>query len=142
MAGGDGWQGYTADSKRLDRATAEAGTASIDGRRCMPIRPYLKGVDVAVFDLDTIQAMCDAFEAACRALPAVLDRDHARRMLAKRIIALAACGERDPARLRIAAMEEVGLVDVAAPAATDPDALTQSYAPQDHGPLQVNRINV
>ncbi len=85
----------------------------------MPIRPYLKGVDVAAFDADAVRAMCDAFEGACRALRSTLNREPVRRILAKRIIALAAYGERDPDRLRAAALTGLGLAEVAAPTSTD-----------------------
>jgi len=85
----------------------------------VPIRPYLQGVDVAEFDPDTIRAMGDAFVRACRALPSALDGDHVRRILAKKIIASAAYGERDPDRLRVAALNGLDLAAVAVPTAAE-----------------------
>src|SRR5262249_11714361 len=99
------------------------------GRRAMPIRQYLKGVDVTAFDPDAIRAMCDAFEGACRALQLTPDGEHVKRLLAKRIIALAACGERDPERLRTVALDGLGLGPVAAATSTGSSTSKPSYAP-------------
>jgi hypothetical protein len=88
----------------------------------MPIRPYLKAVDGAVFDPEAVRAMSIAFEGACRAL--MPDSVLVRRVLAKRITALAAHGERDPDRLRIDALEGLGLADIATQSSTHSDAPT------------------
>jgi len=95
----------------------------------VPIRQYLKGVDVAVFDPDAVCAMCDAFEGACRALQLTPDGEHVKRLLAKRIIALAAGGERDPDRLRAVALDGLGLVAVDTATSTEPSTSTRSYGP-------------
>jgi hypothetical protein len=62
----------------------------------VPIYRLLKN---SAFAPDDIKVLSDAFEAALRELN--LDRtDPATEMIAKRIIELAQCGERNPDRLR------------------------------------------
>ena len=48
--------------------------------------------------------MGEAFDAACKELHDVGERDLVRKLIAKRIIAAASGGERDPVRLRTAAL--------------------------------------
>jgi hypothetical protein len=67
----------------------------------MPVRP---SVAPGVFEPEAIAAMSDAFEAACELLRETGRPDVAREVIARRIISAARFGERDPARLRAAAL--------------------------------------
>jgi Ser/Thr protein kinase RdoA (MazF antagonist) len=58
-----------------------------------------------VFDPEAIAAMSEAFEAAC-ALQDASQPEVVREIIAKRIIAAATTGERDPLRLQAAAFAE------------------------------------
>jgi hypothetical protein len=69
----------------------------------MPIRPFIRS---GVFEPDVIAAMSEAFEAACKELDEGGQPKVAREVIAGRIIAAARVGERDPARLRAAALAE------------------------------------
>ena len=53
-----------------------------------------------VFDPETVAAMADAFEQACRELGLVDRSDPARDTVARKVIEIAQAGERDAARLR------------------------------------------
>jgi hypothetical protein len=69
----------------------------------MPIRPFIRS---GVFEPEVIAAMSEAFEAACKELDEAGQPKVAREVIAGRIIAAARLGERDPARLRAAALAE------------------------------------
>ena len=59
-----------------------------------------------VFDPEAIAAMSEAFEAACAVLEDAGQPEVVREIIAKRIIAAATTGERDPLRLQAAAFAE------------------------------------
>ena|SRR5215470_5182106 len=59
-----------------------------------------------VFDPEAIAAMSEAFEAACAVLQDAGQPEVVREIIAKRIIAAATIGERDPLRLQAAAFAE------------------------------------
>jgi len=70
----------------------------------MPIRCFLNhGV---FFGPELIGLMSEALEAACKLLPDADQHDVVREVLARRIIAAASAGERDPVRLRAAALAD------------------------------------
>jgi hypothetical protein len=58
------------------------------------------------FEPEVLAAMGEAFEAACNELNEAGQPKVAREVIAGRIIAAARAGERDPARLRAAALAE------------------------------------
>ncbi len=64
----------------------------------MPIRP---GV---FFEPEVIGLMGEALEAACKLLPDASQHEIVREVMARRIIAAASIGERDPIRLRAVAL--------------------------------------
>ena len=68
----------------------------------MPIDP-----EHGAFEPEATAAMGEAFDAACKELHDVGERDLVRKLIAKRIIAAASGGERDPVRLRTAALSIV-----------------------------------
>ena len=59
------------------------------------------------FDPEAVAAMGDALEAACKELGDIGQPDVVREIMAGRIIGAARLGERDPARLRVAALSGV-----------------------------------
>jgi hypothetical protein len=67
----------------------------------MPIRSFIQP---GAFDPEAIAAMSKAFEAALKELQDTGQRTVARDVIAGRIIAAARIGERDPVRLRAAAL--------------------------------------
>ncbi len=67
----------------------------------MPIRPFIRS---GAFDPEVIAVMSEAFEAACKELDQAGQAKVAREVIAGRIIAAARIGERDPVRLREAAL--------------------------------------
>ena len=67
----------------------------------MPIRPIIGG---AAFEPELIAAMSEALEAACKELQDAGRSEVVRDAIAVRIIAAARAGERDPVRLRAAAL--------------------------------------
>jgi hypothetical protein len=67
----------------------------------MPIRPF---IEPGAFEPDAIAAMSEAFEAALKELQDT--GDVMRETIARRIIAAARFGERDPARLLEAALRK------------------------------------
>jgi hypothetical protein len=67
----------------------------------MPIRSIIQP---GAFDPGAIAAMSEAFEAALKELQDTGQRTVARDVIAGRIIAAARIGERDPVRLRAAAL--------------------------------------
>jgi len=69
----------------------------------MPIRPFIRS---GAFEPEVIAAMSEAFEAACKELDEAGQPRAAREVIAGRIIAAARLGERDPVRLRAAALAE------------------------------------
>ena len=69
----------------------------------MPIRSFTQP---GAFDPEAIAVMSEAFEAACKELDEVGQPKVAPEVIAGRIIAAARSGERDPARLRAAALAE------------------------------------
>ena len=62
----------------------------------MPLTKFLEGM---VFDPETIQRMGLAFDDACRQLGLADRADPLTAIIANKIIATAAAGERDPQRL-------------------------------------------
>jgi hypothetical protein len=71
------------------------------------ILPYLRD---AAFEPKDITAMSMALDDICKALN-ILDGSPAREVIAERIIALAATGERSPTLLRDRVMQEAGLAN-------------------------------
>jgi hypothetical protein len=71
------------------------------------ILPYLRD---AVFEQKDITAMSMALDDVCKMLN-ILDGSLAREVIAERIIALAATGERSPTLLRDRVLYEAGLAD-------------------------------
>jgi len=69
----------------------------------MPIRPFIRS---GAFEPEAVAAMSEAFEAACKELDEAGQPRVAREVIAGRIIAAARIGERDPVRLRAAALAE------------------------------------
>jgi hypothetical protein len=67
----------------------------------MPIDPFIQP---GAFEPEAIAAMSEAFEAACKELDDFGQPRVAREVIARRIIAAAGFGERDPVRLRQAAL--------------------------------------
>jgi hypothetical protein len=67
----------------------------------MPIRSFL---GPGAFDPEAIAVMSEAFEAALKALHDTGQPNVVREVIAVRIIAAAKLGERDPVRLRAAAL--------------------------------------
>ena len=65
-------------------------------------------VQSAAFELETIAAMTEAFEAACKELHDTGQPPIVYEVIAKRIIDAAKNGERDPARLRNAGLAAFG----------------------------------
>jgi hypothetical protein len=57
-----------------------------------------------VFEPEAIAAMSSAFESACKELGETSQFEAVRSLIAGRIIAAASSGERDPVRLRTAAL--------------------------------------
>jgi len=68
----------------------------------MPIGPFMVP---GAFEPEAIATMSEAFEAACEVLHEA-GQPEVREVIAKRIIAAATAGERDPVRLRVAALAE------------------------------------
>jgi hypothetical protein len=69
----------------------------------MPIRPFIQS---GAFEPDVIAVMSEAFEAACNELNEAGQPRVAPEVIATRIIAAARRGERDPVRLRAAALAQ------------------------------------
>jgi hypothetical protein len=59
-----------------------------------------------VFEPEAVAAMSEAFEAACEVLQDADEPEVIREIIARRIVAAATVGERDPVRLRAAALAE------------------------------------
>jgi len=76
----------------------------------MPVTRFLAGQD---FDLEVVESMSAAFEAACDALHLKFS-DPAARFVAEKVINLAQRGIRDPDVLRTMTLEEFGLSDESA----------------------------
>jgi hypothetical protein len=77
--------------------------AAVGEVTAMPIGPFMVP---GAFEPEAIAAMSEAFEAACEVLHEVGQPDVVREVIAKRIVAAATTGERDPVRLRAAALAE------------------------------------
>ena len=75
----------------------------------MPIDPKH-----GAFEPEATAAMGEAFDAVCKELHDVGERELVRKLIAKRIIAAASGGERDPVRLRTAALSIVSQMSTAA----------------------------
>jgi hypothetical protein len=73
--------------------------ALLGGRAAMPIHSFIQP---GAFEPEAIAAMSEAFEAALKELQDT--GDVMREVVARRIIAAARFGERDPIRLREAAL--------------------------------------
>ena len=67
----------------------------------MPIRPFIRS---GAFEPEVVAVMSEAFEAACQELDGAGQPKVAPEVIAGRIIAAAKLGERDPVRLRAAAL--------------------------------------
>ena len=68
--------------------------------------PFFRDVS---FDPDTTHIMGQAFDGACKELPDIGQSDLVKAIIAKRIIAIAKTGERDPHQLCKRALRAVGL---------------------------------
>jgi len=71
------------------------------GVAAMPNRPFIRS---GAFEPEVVAAMSEAFEAACNELNEAGQPKVAPEVIAGRIIAAAKLGERDPVRLRAAAL--------------------------------------
>jgi hypothetical protein len=71
----------------------------------VPLAPYLGG---NAFDPDAVKAMTTAFDEARKSLQLVDRHDPLNEMVARKIIELAASGERDPVRLRDLVLTSLG----------------------------------
>jgi hypothetical protein len=69
----------------------------------MPTRSFMVP---GAFEPEAVAAMSEAFEAACEVLQDASQPEAVREIIAKRIIAAATTGERDPLRLQAAALAE------------------------------------
>ena len=67
----------------------------------MSVHSYIAS---GAFEPEALAAMSEAFEAACEVLHDTSQPDDVREVIAGRIIAAAKLGERDPVRLREAAL--------------------------------------
>jgi len=67
----------------------------------MPIDSFMRP---GAFDPETVAAMTEAFDAACKELQGADQPEVMREVIAGRIVAAARLGERDPARLLEAAL--------------------------------------
>jgi hypothetical protein len=67
----------------------------------MPIDAFMVP---GVFEPEDIAAMSEAFDAACEVLQDGSESEVTREVIAKRIVAAATIGERDPVRLLAAAL--------------------------------------
>jgi hypothetical protein len=74
----------------------------------VPLTPYLKG---GVFEPQQIGAMTAAFEAVCRSLQLADRTDPLTEIVARKVIDIAATGERNPDRLRVLVLEELSRSD-------------------------------
>ena len=70
----------------------------------MPVYPLLQG---QAFEPEFIDAMASAFEDALRVLKLTNRDDPLNTIVAKRIIAVAQTGERDPRRIRVRALQSM-----------------------------------
>ena len=70
----------------------------------MPIRKFLAGYS---FDQEAIEAMSRAIVAACDAAGSKVGDDEATRRVAERVIDAAGDGERDPEKLKTAALRKL-----------------------------------
>jgi hypothetical protein len=85
----------------------------------MTTLPFPSRADASAFDPESIQVLCDAFEDAWRALHTSGTTSHlggqeeqTSEMLARYIIELAKLGERDPRRLREAALAHLAEANI------------------------------
>lgn len=84
------------------RKAVGTGEAPMGEVVSMPVRSSLKtGV---FFEPEEIAAISQAFEAVCETLQDASGPEVGREVIARRIIAAASTGERDPARLQAAAL--------------------------------------
>jgi hypothetical protein len=70
----------------------------------MPIRRFLDG---PVFDPEALAGMSDALMEACRAVGRNIADDAETRAIARRIVEAARHGERNPEKLKAAALEKI-----------------------------------
>ena len=92
----------------------------------MPIHSFMQP---GAFEPEAIAAMSEAFEAALQELQDTGQPDVAREVIAGRIIAAARLGERDPVRLREAALRKPG-ADAALPSRLKPSRLLEPNLPR------------
>ena len=97
------------------------------GMAAMPIRPFIQS---GAFEPDAIAAMSEALDAACKELQDAGQPDVAREVIAGRIIAAARLGERDPVRLREAALRKPG-DDAALASRLKPSRLLEPNLPRE-----------
>ncbi len=71
------------------------------------ILPFFQGT---AFEPEVCQGLGEAFERACQSLHDVGQPDIVKEVIAKRIIELARCGERDPERLCEQALQGFGVM--------------------------------
>jgi hypothetical protein len=71
----------------------------------MPTRPFIQP---EAFDPETVAAMTEAFDAACKKQGDTGQPKVAHEVIAARIVAAARLGERDPVRLLEAAFSKPG----------------------------------
>lgn len=69
----------------------------------MPITPFLRN---QAFDPETVAAMSEAFQNACRALGLADREDRLNELVAKRLIELAQTGVRSPSALYMRTLQE------------------------------------
>ena len=74
----------------------------------MPLTSYLDG---GVFEPKRIEAMTAAFEAVCNSLQLLNRDDPITEIVARKVIEVAATGERDPDRLRDLVLTELNQLD-------------------------------
>ena len=74
--------------------------------------PIDSSLEKGVFEPDATSVMGKAFEAACRELQDVGQREMVRKVIAQRIIAAVRNGEIDPVRLRTAALRWISVAQM------------------------------
>lgn len=110
------------DARDLDRLAASLDALALcycepdaeeadygDGTKVEPVgevaaMPTHSFMVPGAFEPEAVAAMSEAFEAACEVLQDAGQPEVVREMIAKRIIAAATIGEREPVRLRAAAL--------------------------------------
>jgi hypothetical protein len=94
--------GWDPDAAKVSHGDG-AGETPVERVIAMPIGPFMVP---GAFEPEAVAAMSEAFEAAYEVLHEAGQPEAVREAIAKRIIAAATTGERDPVRLRAAALAE------------------------------------